>query len=163
MAPQITKHRIWCKTCNEFKLHSRKVLFGSGEQPLICETCKTEYSEIKLSDIPDEKLKEQRERYKISRRNDMNDIFGSYLSFGLLHAFSETGYEPKIVESDAGQNVIDEQVRKEREIKRNELLQKRNDDLELKKKFHNLGRNEKCRCGSGKKYKKCCWQKIQKI
>ncbi len=26
-----------------------------------------------------------------------------------------------------------------------------------------LGRNEKCHCGSGKKYKHCCYDKDQKI
>lgn len=163
MAPVRTQHRIWCKTCNEFELHSRKELFGGDKFPLICETCNTEYSEIKLKDIPDEKLKEQRERYKITRRNNMNDVFGSYLSIGLLQAFSQSGYEPKIIESDAGQNQIDEYKRELDAEKRRQRKIKEAENEELKKKFHKLGRNEKCRCGSGKKYKKCCWIKIQKI
>ena len=162
MAPRITKHRIWCKTCNEFELHSRKELFGGDKFPLICETCDTQYSEIKLSEIPDGKLVEQRERYNEQKRKEMNGLFGMFMVNG-LNMFNEVDYEIKTVESDAGQKSIDEQKRKEIEKRRNELLQKRHDDLELKKDFHKLGRNEKCLCGSGKKYKKCCWTKIQKI
>jgi hypothetical protein len=26
-----------------------------------------------------------------------------------------------------------------------------------------VGRNDKCPCGSGKKYKKCCWRKDQTV
>ncbi len=162
MAPRITKHRIWCKTCNEFTLHSRKELLND-KFPLVCESCQTSYSDIKLSEIPDEKIIEQRNRFKESRRNDINNMFGSYLSLGLLQTFSDSGYEAEIIESDAGQRDIDNEKRQKDLERRNILLQKRHDDLELKKKFHNLGRNEKCLCGSGKKYKKCCWTKINKL
>ena len=30
------------------------------------------------------------------------------------------------------------------------------DNLEAWVKYRDLGRNDKCACGSGKKYKKCC-------
>ncbi len=31
------------------------------------------------------------------------------------------------------------------------------------RKLSNVGRNEPCPCGSGKKFKKCCYHKIQPI
>ena len=160
MAPRITKHRIWCKTCNEFELHSKPDIYS---KKLICDKCETEYSEIKLRDIPEEKLIEQRERYREQQGNAMNNLFGSYLSIGLLQAFSETDYSPEIEESDAGQNEIDEYKRELAAEKWRQRKIKEDENLKLKKKFHNLGRNEKCLCGSGKKYKKCCWTKIQKL
>lgn len=32
-------------------------------------------------------------------------------------------------------------------------------NLRIEKYGHKVGRNEKCPCGSGKKYKSCCYEK----
>jgi len=48
--------------------------------------------------------------------------------------------------------------------KDNELLLTEEEAAELRKytlsKRKNWMRNKPCRCGSGKKFKKCCWSKI---
>jgi len=40
-----------------------------------------------------------------------------------------------------------------------EQEQQQNIAQEIPPEFRHVGRNEKCPCGSGKKYKKCCWDK----
>jgi preprotein translocase subunit SecA len=40
-----------------------------------------------------------------------------------------------------------------------EREQRQNIAKEIPPEFRHTGRNEKCPCGSGKKYKKCCWDK----
>ena len=35
-----------------------------------------------------------------------------------------------------------------------------NERIEKKSTLKGLGRNNKCICGSGKKFKKCCWSKL---
>lgn len=46
--PIITKYRTWCKTCVEW----------------VCDKCGELHELYKFSEIPNEKLVEQRERYK---------------------------------------------------------------------------------------------------
>jgi len=157
--PTLTQKRIWCKTCNEFQVHEKEELLG---KVYICSECKTKYSSIKLSKIPEEKLVEQRERYRVQQRNSMNNIFGMYMLYG-LHSFDRVGTESNIQESDAGQIEIEKQLKREYEELREKRVIQHEKDLKLKKEFHKLGRNETCLCGSGKKYKKCCWSKINRI
>jgi len=40
-----------------------------------------------------------------------------------------------------------------------EREQQQNIAQEIPLEFRHVGRNEKCPCGSGKKFKKCCWDK----
>jgi len=92
-------------------------------------------------------------------------IYSSILTSGmsLLSSFTTSNYKFKIQESDAGQKKLDELHRlKIKKLLETQLI-KRKQDLELKVKFHKLGRNDNCLCGSGKKYKKCCYTKINKI
>lgn len=163
--PTITLKRIWCKTCNEFELHATETIFG---KEWFCNKCATEYIDgILYSEIPEEKLIAQRVRYKEKQRKDMGDVYSQFIMggglSGMFDTFSEVGSNTEIYESDAGQIQIDKAMK----LKRDEAYEKRRiqrvKDLELKQSFHKLGRNDKCLCGSEKKYKKCCYQKIQKI
>ena len=156
--------RIWCKTCNEFELHSRKS-YKDEDKDLICRECGTIYTDVFLKDIPEEKIIEQRKRYKESERKSMEKFLsGSYL-FGnpLTDLFKEPGYDTHITESDAGQRAIDEAKAEERRAKWAERQRIRDEERAEEKKFRGLGRNDICLCGSGKKYKKCCWSKIEQI
>jgi len=162
MAPVRTLKRIWCKTCNEFELHETKKLF---DKEWFCRTCDTEYSEIYLSEIPEEKLIVQRKRYTESRKRDMSDVYSMLLMGQGLHSIGfNSGFgDSEIRESDAGQKEIDEIYYMKLELAREKRRVQRQEDLKLKQSFHKLGRNDKCLCGSDKKYKKCCYSKIQKI
>lgn len=154
--PTHTLKRIWCKTCNEFTLHSQP--FDSKE--LICRECDTHYTDIYLNEIPREKLLEQRQRYKNRKKERMNRILGGYLFTPDLFGLA---LEEEIYESDAGQIRLDEIEREERNKIYEERRKQREAEKEEEKKFRNLGRNDICLCGSGKKYKHCCWSRIQKI
>lgn len=162
--------RVWCKTCNEFELHKRVDNDSGSEKELVCNECGTKYSDILLTEIPIEKLEEQRKRWKSKNRVDyfkflevmqpgyherkfMSDMFKS----------PDESVETVIIESDAGQRAIDEYNKEKREKE----AQKRKDAYEALKKeyepFRKLGRNDKCACGSGKKYKACCLTKFSSL
>jgi len=162
--PIITYHRIWCKTCNEFTLHFFNKNNENDESGYFCKDCKTKYSDILLKEIPNNKILEQRERYEKSKKEDFNNMLNGYLNpnFSFLkemkNMFSEPGSNIEIVESDAGQKLIDEKILE----KRKEELKKYNEEREEAKKYKHLGRNEKCLCGSNLKYKNCCLKRILK-
>jgi hypothetical protein len=142
--------RTWCKSCQDYTVFSKKVT-----EDAICKTCETPYAEYSLDEVPAEKIEEQRVRYKdykkrefLSMMNMYNNVLGSIMS-GEMDS-------PGIPEDDAGQIAIDTAIRAEREAKRAA-------ELEFKSRFRGLQRNEKCRCGSEKKYKKCCLPLVEKI
>lgn len=146
--------RIWCKTCNNFTLHE----FNKNT----CNDCSTEYTSILLKDIPKEKLFEQRERYKKS--NNVFSIYEKIAGFSQnMSMFDPPGSDIEIRESDAGQKSIDEANKRKREKELEERHIKRQEEIKLARKFKDLGRNDICLCGSGKKFKKCCWRAINKI
>jgi uncharacterized protein YecA (UPF0149 family) len=64
--------------------------------------------------------------------------------------------EPDVNEDDAGQDAIDAAIKAKREADR--LA-----EIQFKEKYHGAQRNDKCRCDSGLKYKKCCLPKVEKI
>jgi len=150
-------YRVWCSTCKEWELHERHY---PNWEDWFCPECETKWEPSLLSDIPDEKIKEQRERYKIHTQYEMNRFFGAMFTSG-MSMFSEPGSDVDIRESDAGQRAIDEEARKEREVKAEERRQVRDAEIVEKKRFQNLGRNDLCLCESGLKYKKCCETKIR--
>jgi predicted nucleic acid-binding Zn-ribbon protein len=158
--PTITYHRFWCSKCQEFTLHHTH-----GEKG--CRDCGTVTESYIPKDIPREKLLEQRERYKnsTSKRN----VFDTYLKFvqpggnGLRDILSEEWPKPEIIEDDAGQKLIDERIAEEKEKKWQEQREEEKRLKEEAKKFKGLGRNDKCACGSGKKYKHCCITKYQTV
>lgn len=94
MPTPIPKHRTYCKTCNDFKLHTWKA------KELICDTCETFFSSYFPAEIDQDLVQEQRERYKISNRKKVSKIF-AYL--GTNQSF---GIQP-VNECDAGQEEID--------------------------------------------------------
>lgn len=159
--PIQTYHRVWCKYCKEFTLHLKPF----GKSKLSCNNCKLEYQEMRLGDIPSEKIIEQRARYIKSESEFASTLFGSYLNIGVnvLDAMMSETSDTEIIESDAGQKEIDEISRKEREEVQRNRQENRIKEKEQLEKFRNLRRNDKCLCGSKKKFKKCCWNKIQNI
>lgn len=157
--PTRTLHRFWCTECKDYTLHN--TLGSKG-----CTICGTITETYNLKDVPEEKVLEQRERYKKSKRN----IFESYLSFiqpknqleQLVEMFHEE-CKTEIIETDAGQKYIDEQREIERRKKASEAYQVRKELEDEYKKYKKLGRNDICLCGSGRKYKNCCITKFARL
>jgi uncharacterized protein YecA (UPF0149 family) len=140
--PEITYYRFWCNNCKEFTLQRT-----TGDKS--CKTCNTITETYKVSDIPIEKLKIQRERYKNSKLN-FNPIALLLNSCKDDSLFKE---EPtiRIIECDAGQIEIDELRLK----KYKEQVERDNEIKREYEKYKHLNRNDICICGSGLKYKKC--------
>lgn len=151
--PTHTLRRIWCTKCNEFELHYSD--FNSKK--LICKECDTVYTDVFLKDIPFEKIKEQRRRYKEYKKSQHAKLF-SNIMFSI-----DTLGNTEIIESDAGQAELDKIERAERDKRYEERMKQREIERAEEKKFRHLQRNDICLCGSGLKYKNCCWSRIQKI
>ena len=163
--PQRRLQRTWCNTCKEFELFERAF---EKDSPLLCGSCGNEFEEFLLKDIPKEKAVEQRKKYKSKRISEMNSVFGKYMLHGLdnigPNSFNDSvGENTHIIEDDAGQREIEKIEKIERDKIILERKIQRQKDLALKDRYRNVGRNDVCLCGSEKKYKKCCWNKIYKI
>lgn len=155
--PIIYKYRVWCKTCNDFTLHHEPELLKHNKK---CITCKTDYTPMLISEIPKEKVIEQRKRYTEQKARRIRSLYTDFImGYGAKTLFSENP-QIEIIESDCGQKAIDEAEANERELK---YQQKQALKLEIKQKFKGLGRNDKCACGSNIKYKNCCLDKNEKI
>jgi len=152
--------RIWCKTCNEFELHHYR--FPNTED-WFCGACDTKYSPILLKDIPSDKLLEQRKRYKEYKKESIfNYLQGALIpSNPFMELFKDETVH--ITESDAGQRAIDEREQQKRAAAYEKRRIEREKQMEEAKKYSHLGRNDICICGSGKKYKKCCLDRIRTI
>lgn len=151
------RYRVWCSTCKDWELFERptnpiaKIVEEAEGKTSVCSSCGTPHVPALLTDIPKEKLLEQRERYKESKSREWQQMVTSMMSGG----FGATlGSSNRIIESDAGQKAIDE-ARKQKE---QELIAAYKAE---KLKFVGVRRNDKCACGSKQKYKKCCWIKYQ--
>jgi hypothetical protein len=166
MPSAIAKRRTWCKTCQDFSLFITTM--GSTEEgkfsTTVCDTCESAEMSYTLAEVPEEKLIEQRARYKDQRRHQFMNMFNTY-SKGLsknnilADMLREPGHdlsEPDVKEDDAGQEAIDAAIKAKREADR--LAEQ-----EFKEKYRGAQRNDKCRCDSGLKYKKCCLPKVEKI
>jgi len=162
--PTINYWRTWCKTCNDWTLHSST---GIGEEiEWHCKTCKTVFTEVKHSEIPEEKLMEQRERYSEDRKK--NGVLGRFMdgrlfqqSNPLIDMFREPGCDVEISESDAGQKAIDDERVRQWNIKAEARRLARAGELAEIVRYSKLGRNDLCLCDSGKKYKHCCLSRIE--
>ena len=143
--------RLWCKTCSDWKLFGKNI----GKE-LKCSTCETDHVDTLLSEIPEEKLFEQRKRYKEDKSRQFREAMGLMNFIGANPRASVPGINEidRILESDAGQITIDK-IRKEQ---MDLAQQKAREDIAAHK---HLGRNDKCTCGSEKKYKQCCLKRIQ--
>lgn len=165
-------NRLWCKKCNDFELYH---VHYHTDKPLLCNKCQTPYEEISLSEIPEDKLIKQRERYIKSESDALGKMFGTYLGAGFMsqedRAIQEvlrmlsppSEYDTEITEFDAGQKEINKKIREERAIVvKKQQAEKERDTQELLL-YKGLTRNDTCKCGSGIKYKKCCSERIENL
>ena len=141
------KHRTYCKSCKDFTIHSR----GLFEKDLSCTNCDTIETGYIISEVDPQLIKQQRARYKKSRQQKLGGLYNSFLMGVGLQAMMELE-EVLVIECDAGQNRIDEKLKQIR-LKQIEEYRKIKEDYKLN--YGSLGRNDKCSCGSGKKFKKC--------
>ena len=154
--PQIIMQRLWCKSCADWKLFDKNI----GDEELKCYTCKTDHVNTLLSEIPEEKLLEQRKRYKEEKSRQFRETMGLMNMMGLNPRMSIPGISEidRILESDAGQITIDKLREEQRKVARQTAL----DDIAAHK---HLGRNDKCPCVENvtlnRKYKQCCLKRIQ--
>ncbi len=146
--PTQTFYRKWCVPCQEWTFFRR----GFNEVKHYCKECGSEEKSYTLADIPENKILEQRERWKQQRSEQFASVFGGmmYGSALLSAGLESSGGGPiREVEDDAGQKEIDEaRVKARQEAARLKA--------EKEVKFRHVGRNDLCLCGSGLKYKKCC-------
>ena len=148
----IYHYRYWCQSCNNFEL------FAKEEDKFICEKGHEHITTL-ISDIPKEKVEEQRLRFKKQRSSEFQDMYGVLTSmygspYGNMFGTNSPISEIKIIESDAGLEFEEQEIRR----KRNELIKFRKDELA---NYSKIGRNNICLCGSGKKYKKCHYNEHQ--
>ena len=143
--PTKTYHRFWCKKCEEYTLQYQKE----------CSICGLVTKSYKLIDVPNDKIAEQRERYRDSKFSFLSEFLKP--KNPLEELFSEEP-EIRIIECDAGQKQLDEIAAKKRQtwIEQDKAKKKL-----FNEKFKHLHRNDKCGCNSGKKYKKCCYSKFR--
>ena len=161
--PTIEYKRVWCLKCQDWKLHKQ---YYPNWDDWFCEDCETKHESTFLKDIPEEKILEQRERYKESERESMDKILGEFMNPNLhflREMFSEPGSDVRIIEADAGQVAIDKKIKEKEAKKRMERHEKRIQDEAEIKKYKDLRRNDKCICGSSLKYKKCCLTRINEL
>jgi hypothetical protein len=158
--PEIIYHRTWCKSCEDFTLH--KWISIDSSKALICKDCKQEENGYSLSEVPEEKIKEQRKRYKDSKINNFKKVIGivDEMNKQNSHLFSEPSNSYSIVECDAGQKRIDELSTKKYYEKKKAYQEKVD---EYNEKFKHLQRNDICSCGSQKKYKNCHLKEFQNL
>lgn len=146
----MSRYRVYCKNCEDFKIHNEEK---------ICETCETTYEPTVLSEISNEKIQQQRLRFKHQRlrfnnqRLRFNELHSIITSFGQSSGFG-VREKPDISESDAGLQEEERAIREEQK----RIYQEKIEEIS---KYKNLQRNEKCSCNSGKKFKKCCLEKVK--
>jgi uncharacterized protein YecA (UPF0149 family) len=165
--PTLEYYRIWCKKCKDWELHKQKY---PDWKEWFCKECDTKHESVLLSEIPKDKILEQRERYNQKEKENTNKFFGEFMMSPeqrrvkeIVHMFSEPGSDIEIIESDAGQKEIDKKIRE----KRAKIVEQKRQEKEKVKeellKYKGLQRNDLCACGSGKKYKKCCLEGVNSL
>lgn len=140
-------YRFWCKKCQEFTLFE-------NEQ---CLECNSKLESFYLTEVPNEKVLQQRKRYKEYKRNKFNEIL-SMSRFEQISTLFHEELKTEIIECDAGQKKLDEIAAQKREKARQKQIEEKRI---YKEKFSHLNRNDLCGCGSRLKYKKCCWVKYK--
>jgi len=143
-------HRHWCKTCNEWES------FEVKEEELTCQKCSSLFEEVDLTTIPEEKIEEQRNRFRNMRRTDFQQMMSIY-QFMATNPDSDVPMlesTTSVVEDDAGLLALEKLERERKEAEYQAKL------VDIAAHKH-LGRNDKCTCNSGKKYKQCCLIRIK--
>lgn len=137
------QHRTYCKTCEDFTIHNWK-----DKETLTCDKCDSVNDGYIVSEVKPELIQQQRLRYKEQNRRKITNMLSYVTSMG-----NGIGVQAdNIIECDAGQKQIDEAEQEKRKLEREKLLQ----EIQFyQDNFKLLGRNDKCSCGSGKKYKQC--------
>jgi transcription initiation factor TFIIIB Brf1 subunit/transcription initiation factor TFIIB len=148
---KIYRYRKYCKTCGDY------VLYKEQEKDLICTKCGTVHEHVELRDIPKEIKEAQRKRYadrEFQKLMDVYDIFTNpnHLSLDFMY---------EVYEDDAGYCRLRKINEKRKNIRKKHFNERLNKHQEFVEKTKTLGRNDKCICGSGKKFKKCCQIKIE--
>ena len=143
------KYRYWCATTNDYELFSEK----DGE--FICDKCSSPKVEVEITTIPEEKIEEQRNRFRNMRRTDFAKMMEVY-EFMSQNPNSEMPIleSDSVMETDAGLLALEKQERELKEAAKQAMIE----DIAADK---GIGRNEPCKCKSGLKYKKCCLNRIQ--
>lgn len=146
--------QTWCKNCQNFHIHNWQ------NENLICNICDIKYTEYLYSEIPEDKLQEQRKKYSNQKRQNFNRMFNplDYLGFNPMGSSAQTS--ENLIQDNAGQKQIDEN----KKIEKQKLIDRYNqikDDYNLN--YSKLNRNDECSCGSGIKYKKCHYLYFQKL
>lgn len=139
--------RTYCTECKDFTIHSTKTFLGE----LICRTCDNEFKGYTLQEVEPQLVLEQRERYKKQRQRNIGGIYGAFMR-GVGIDFMMQMEEQEVKESSAGQEDVDAELRRQRQ----EIAEQKNQHHQLfLDNYSHLNRNDKCTCGSGKKYKQC--------
>lgn len=155
--PTKTYTRTWCSSCKDFTLWHKPF-----EGYFQCKDCGDTATTYLTSEIPDEKYREQVQRWKNSENKKFSKMFGALLnpsSFHQMNWFNER-HEVIIKEDDLGYQERRDNLR----AKENEERKVKKEEQErLKSLYKGLTRNDKCGCGSGLKFKNCCLPKINEI
>ena len=172
--PSQIKRRTWCTTCQEFELFESHltsettVLDAEGKEikkvsKTTCDTCGNEYVPYALSEVPEEKILEQRAKYKKMKKEEFIKMLSAYQDMSksniladMMRDVSDRPVGFTVREDDAGQEAIYAAEKAAREAQ--QLA-----DIAFKEIYRGAQRNDKCRCGSDNKYKKCCLPKVNAI
>ena len=138
------KRRTYCKTCKDFTIHTADY---------VCETCNTEFTSYFPSEVDSNLIEQQRQRFNAQENRKMGGLYIAFaMGFG-LEAMVNTNWKPaEIIECDAGQKEIDNRKKEQREEVKRKVQEIQND---YDTNYKHLNRNDKCTCGSGKKFKQC--------
>ena len=120
--PTQTFYRTWCKTCQDWTWHIKPFeinIEDSKKSDWRCKACDTEITDTTFAEIPDEKIIEQRQRYKEHKKEKFNSIMNIYAGMGSMMSSGWVDGNTYI-ENDAGQKNIDERILAAREAKRAE-------------------------------------------
>lgn len=138
-------HRLYCNSCCDYTLHEFITI-----DKAIC-SCGNNYVETPIENISSEVVNTQRNRYK-----RMLNTSSKRTMEILLYNILSGNYTCDIIESDAG---LEAEIMAERQA----YYEKKKADKEYITRYKNLGRNDKCVCNSGLKYKKCCYKKVENL
>jgi hypothetical protein len=123
-----------------------------------CYTCQTEYStDFDYATIDAEKIKRQQDRYRAKKRAEFFSVVNMMSHISSIGLGTDCGASLDVVEDDAGL------IKQNREEKKREEEEKHEAIMELRQYYNIVGRNDICLCGSGKKYKKCCSNRLQEL
>lgn len=148
MPTPLKKHRTYCKTCENFTIHS-----WADKENLICNICDTKETGYNIKDVNPDLILLQRERYNRQKMNQLKRVYGTFTKgLGIQALMDLDKISQDVIEDDAGQIQIDN-FRRQRKLK--EQQEKQELYIDYVTNYKHLNRNDKCSCGSGKKYKHC--------